>query len=214
MWVVKEESIEKQGTKKKDIVNAPYVPIPSKIDRTLEPVKGPDPVVTIPQIWKSLTSNGIPVYGITKSELPLVQFSITLKGGMLLDNPDLIGLGSLTARVMNQGTKTKTPVELQEAIQDLGANISINGGKESITVSGSCLAGKLNETFALAKEMLLEPRWEEKEFDLAKSQTIEGLKRTETAPATIAQRVICSSPRHLLWLHPPDSRRAAARCRR
>ncbi len=189
LWVVEEESIDKQGTKKKDIVNAPYVPIPSKIDRTIEPVKGPDPVVNIPAIWQDKTVNGIPVFGIRKSELPLVQFSIILKGGMLLDSPDLIGVGSLTARLMNQGTKTKTPVELQEAIQDLGANISINGDKESITLSGNCLTGKLPETIALAKEMILEPRWDETEFDLAKNQTIEGLKRTETAPASIAQSV-------------------------
>ncbi len=189
LWVVQEESIEKQGTKKKEIVNAPYVPIPSKIDRTKEPAKGPDPVVNIPKIWKEKTKNGIEVFGIKQSELPLVQFSIILKGGMLLDNKDKIGVASLTARLMNEGTKTKTPVELREAIQDLGANISINGGTEYIAVSGGCLASKLNETFALAKEMLLEPRWDAKEFELAKSQTIEGLKRTETSPASIAQSV-------------------------
>lgn len=189
LWVVQEESIDKQGTKKKDIVNAPYVPIPSLIDRTKEPVQGPDPVVTLPDIWKDKTANGIPVYGIKQSEVPLVQFSIILNGGMLLDKPDLVGVGSLTAQLMNQGTKTKTPVELQEAIQDLGANIDINGGKEAITISGSCLASKLDETFALAKEMMFEPRWDENEFDLAKSQAIERLKRTETAPASIAQSV-------------------------
>ena len=189
LWIVKEESIDKQGTQKKDIVNAPYVPIASKIDRTIEPVKGPAPIVTIPAIWNDKTVNGIPVYGINQSELPLVQFSIILKGGMLLDSPDLVGEGALTARLMNLGTKTKTPVELQEAIQELGANINISGGKESITLSGSCLSGKLKETFDLAKEMLFEPRWDEKEFSLAKSQTIEGLKRTETSPASIAQNV-------------------------
>ena len=189
LWTVAEESIDKQGTKKKEIVSSKYVPIPSKIDRTKEPVKGPDPVVTLPKIWKDKTINGIPVYGIKQSELPLVEFSITLKGGMLLDNPNMIGVGSLTARLMNQGTKTKTPIELDEAMQDLGANINIYGSKEFIQISGSCLASKVNETFALAKEMLYEPRWDEKEFVLAKRQTIEGLKRTETSPASIGQSV-------------------------
>jgi zinc protease len=189
VWIVKEESIENQGTKKKEVVNTPYVPIPSKIDRSKDPVKGPDPVVSIPTIWKDKTNNGIPVFGIKQSELPIVQFSVILKGGMLLDNPELIGVGSLTARLMNEGTSTKTPVELREAIQDLGASISISGDNESITISGSCLSRKLDETFALAKEMILEPRWDEKEFELAKSQTIEGLKRTETSPASIAQSV-------------------------
>jgi len=189
LWVVQEESIDKQGTKKKETVASKYEPIPSKIDRTKEPVKGPDPVVTLPKIWKDKTANGIPVFGIKKSQIPLVEFSIILKGGMLLDNPDLIGVGSLTARLMNQGTKSKTPVELDEAMQDLGANINISGGKESILITGSCLSSKLDETFALAKEMLYEPRWDEKEFTLAKRQTIEGLKRTETSPTSIAQSV-------------------------
>ncbi len=189
LWVVKEESIDKQGTKKKDVVNAPYTPFPSVIDRTIEPIQGPDPVVTLPAIWQDKTVNGIPVYGIQQSALPLVQFSVILKGGMLLDDPERVGVGSLTAQLMNQGTKTKTPVELQEAIQDLGANIYINGGKESITLTGSCLASKLDETFALAKEIITEPRWDEKEFELAKSQTIEGLKRSETSPASVAQSV-------------------------
>jgi zinc protease len=189
LWVVQEESIEKQGTKKKDIANSSYVPITSRIDRTKEPVIGPDPVVNIPEIWEDKTVNGIPVYGIKQSELPLIQFSIIMKGGKLLDNPEMTGVGSLTARLMNRGTKTKTPVELQEAIQDLGASISVYGSNESITISGSCLSGKLNETFSLAKEMMFEPRWDEKEFALAKSQTIETLKRMETSPASIASSV-------------------------
>ena len=189
LWVVKEENINNQGTKKKDIVASKYVPIPSKIDRTKEPVKGPDPIVTLPKIWKDKTINGIPVFGIKQSELPIIEFSIILKGGMLLDNPNMIGVGSLTAFLMNKGTKSKTPIELEEAKQDLGASISIQGDKEDITISGSCLATKLNETFALAKEMIYEPLWDEKEFVLVKNQTIESLKRTETSPASISQTV-------------------------
>ncbi|HLP18398.1 MAG TPA: pitrilysin family protein [Bacteroidota bacterium] len=189
LWVVKEESIESQGTKKKEVTASAYTPIPSKIDRTKEPVKGADPVVTPPPIWKEKTSNGIPVYGITQRELPLVQFSIILKGGMLLDSPEKIGVASLTAKLLNEGTKKRTPVELREAMQDLGATIYVTGGTESITLNGSCLSSKLRETFALAKEMLFEPRWDEKEFALSKSQTIEQLKRNETSPASIAYSV-------------------------
>lgn len=190
LWIVQqEESIEKQGIKKKDIVNAPYIPIPSKIDRTKEPVIGPDPVVNIPKIWKDKTVNGIQVYGIKQSEFPLVKFSIILKGGMLLDNIEKLGVASLTARLMNAGTKTKTPVELREAIQDLGAELGITGASGSISISGGCLVSKLTETFALAKEMLFEPRWDEKEFELAKSQTIDRLKASETSPSVISQSV-------------------------
>jgi zinc protease len=188
-WIVKEESIEKQGTKKKEFAPSKYEPIPSKIDRSKEPAKGPDPIVKLPKIWKDKTKNGIEVYGIKQSELPLIQFSIILKGGMLLDSPQKIGVASLAARMMNEGTKNKTAVELREAIQDLGANISVQGGTESISITGSCLVSKLPEVLTLTKEIMFEPRWDEKEFGIAKSQTIEQLKRSQTAPSSIASGV-------------------------
>ena len=188
-FVIPEESIEKQGTKKEVTGTYKPEPIPSRIDRTKAPVPGPDPAVTIPSIWTDKTTNGIPVYGIRQSELPLVQFSILVKGGMLLDSPSKVGTAYLTARLMNEGTKSRTPVELREAIEDLGASLSIGGGDEWITLSGSCLTSKLPETFALAKEMLFEPRWDEKEYAIAKDQTIENLKRMEASPAAIASSV-------------------------
>ena len=187
-FVVPEESVDKAGVKK-DVGTHDSTPIPSKIDRTKEPVKGPDPAVTVPSIWTDKTSNGIAVYGIKRSDLPIVDFSIILKGGMLLDDPAKIGTAYLTARLMNEGTKSKTPIELREAIEDLGATLNITGGDETITVTGSCLSSKLKETFALAKEMMFEPRWDEKEFGLTKAQTIEALKRSETSLTSIASNV-------------------------
>jgi zinc protease len=187
-FVVPQESIEKQGVKR-DVGTYDAKPIPSKIDRTKQPALGVDPMVNVPEIWTGKTSNGMKVYGIKHTELPLVQFSIILKGGMILDDRDRIGTANLTARVMNEGTKTKTPVELREAIEDLGATISFNAGESSITLSGSCLASKFPATFALAKEMLFEPRWDEKEFVLAKDQIIQTLKRSERTSTAIASRV-------------------------
>ncbi|MGA3244389.1 MAG: pitrilysin family protein [Bacteroidota bacterium] len=187
-FVVPEESVDKAGAKR-DVGTHDSTPIPSKIDRTKEPVKGPDPAVTVPAIWTGKTSNGIAVYGIKRSDLPLVDFTIILKGGMLLDDPSKIGTAYLTARLMNEGTKSKTPIELREAIEDLGATLNISGADETMTITGSCLTSKLNETFALAKEMMFEPRWDEKEFGLAKAQTIEMLKRAETSLTAIASNV-------------------------
>ncbi len=189
LFPLKEESIDKQGVKKEAVASAKVELIPTKFDRNVEPKKGPDPVVNPPKIWNDKTKNGIKVYGVKHSELPLVQFSIVLKGGMLLDSKDKIGTAYLTARMMNEGTKNKTSVELREAQQDLGANISVMGGAESITLNASCLVSKLEETFNLAKEMMFEPRWDLKEFEIVKSQTVQTLKRMETSPSSIATNV-------------------------
>ncbi len=199
-FIVPEESVDKQGAKR-DVGTYNPPPIPSKIDRSKEPVKGADPAVPVPAIWTAKTANGIPMYGITKSALPIAEFSITLKGGMLLDPAGKIGTGSLMARLMNEGTQKRTAIELREAIEDLGASVNISGGDESITVSGSCLASKLNDVFGLAKEMMFEPRWDAKEFESAKTQAIDGVRRQETSLTSIGASVfdkLVYGPDHIL----------------
>ncbi|MDX1627425.1 MAG: insulinase family protein, partial [Fulvivirga sp.] len=108
------------------------------------------------------------VYGIQSDELPLVNFSIRIKGGQLLDNPDLPGVANLMTDIMQEGTKNKTPEELEDAIGMIGANISMYTSEEYITIDANCLARYFGETLDLVEEMLLEPRWDEEEFDRIK----------------------------------------------
>lgn len=163
--------------------------ITSSFDRSVEPEKGPDPELKIPAIWQDELANGAKVYGIQQNELPLVQFSLTLKGGMLLDDMNKIGVANLITDVMMEGTRNKTPLELEEAINDLGADISMYTNEEEIVITANMLASKFDQVFDLAKEILLEPRWDEKEFDRIKNQTIESINRDRANPATIARNV-------------------------
>ena len=164
-------------------------PILSSFDRSQEPLIGPDPEITLPSIWKEKLSNGIKIYGIEHTELPLVQFSMAIKGGQLLDDINKVGVANLITDMMMEGTKNKTPIELEEAIEELGANIYMSTGREAITVSVNCLTSKFNDVFQLVEEILLEPRWDEKEFDRVKKQTIENINRSKVRPTSVARNV-------------------------
>jgi len=188
-FVMPEESIKDQSVIEDKEVKTKDYSKPSKFDRTKQPAIGPDPAIKLPLIWTGKTAGDIKVYGIKYTEVPLVQFSISIDGGMLLDPKDKIGTSNLMAQLMNEGTKAKTPIELREAFQDIGASVRISSGVSGLTISGNCLVSKLSSTLALAKEMMFEPRWDEKEFALLKQQTIENLKRNETRPATLAGNI-------------------------
>ena len=66
-----------------------------KIDRSIEPALGAAPTINQPQIWTADLSNGLKVYGIENNELPLVTFSLRIKGGMLMDDPEKSRRGKL-----------------------------------------------------------------------------------------------------------------------
>ena len=163
--------------------------IPTSFDRSQEPPIGVDPEITLPTIWKDELSNGIKIYGIEHTELPLVQFSMTIKGGQLLDDMDKVGVANLITDMLMEGTKNKTPIELEEAIDELGANIRMYTGREAVTLSVNCLRSKLDDVYTLVEEILLEPRWDEKEFDRVKNQTIENINRSKVNPSAVARNV-------------------------
>jgi zinc protease len=164
-------------------------PLPTSFDRSQEPPIGPDPEITVPAVWKDDLSNGLKLYGIEHTELPLVQFSIVIRGGQLLDSLERPGVANLITDMLMEGTQNKTPVELEEAIDVLGAGINMYTGRESITVMVNCLSSKLDEVVALVEEILLEPRWDEKEFARVKTQTIETINQSKVRPTGMAQMV-------------------------
>ncbi|HCU19591.1 MAG TPA: peptidase M16, partial [Bacteroidales bacterium] len=163
---------------------------PTKTDRSKQPPVGPDPEVTIPPVWTGTLANGIKISGITHTELPLVQYSVIIEGGHLLDVPEKAGLANLTAAVMNEGTKNKTPEELEDAIKLLGASINVSAANENITIRVSALARNFEKTIALVEEMLFEPRWDEEQFNLAKSRIINNIKRNQANPSYLASTTL------------------------
>ena len=166
---------------------ATYPRTPSSFDRTIEPPYGPAPEVKVPAIWEDKLSNGMRVYGIENTEVPLVQFDIAIDGGELLDDINKVGVANLTARMLTQGTARKTPLELEDAIQQLGASISVSADTEDVRVRVNTLARNYDATLALVQEILLEPRWDAKEFALLKQSTLSQIRQQTANPNAIAQ---------------------------
>jgi len=151
-----------------------------------EPDFGDLPTFKMPEIWSSsLKNTGIKIYGIENRELPLVQFDITIDGGHWLDPIEKSGVASLMADLMMEGTANRTPAELEEAIGLLGASINIGSNSEEIRITGSCLAKNFEPTIALVEEILMEPRWDEKEYDRLKKALETRLKGNEANPISV-----------------------------
>lgn len=183
---IKEENIsEDVGEFDVDLV-VPYEKTPSSFDRSVEPPYGDAPETPAPLVWKDELSNGLKVYGIENSEVPLVSLQLEIKGGFLLDNPDKVGVVNMMGQLMNKGTLNKTPEELEEAIEELGARIYISAGNESINVSLSCLSKNYSRALAIMEEMMLEPRWDEGEFEIIKESVRNGLEQQKGNPGSIA----------------------------
>jgi zinc protease len=188
--IVEEDVTKASESKAEDFAEEPVIKTPTRLDRTIQPPFGPDPEVTIPSVWSGTLANGMKISGITQTELPIVQYSIIIEGGHLLDQPSKEGLANLTASLMNEGTKNKTPEELEDAVKLLGASINISAANENITIRVSTLARNFEQTITLVEEMLFEPRWDEEQFNLAKSRIINTIRRNQANPSYLASTTL------------------------
>ncbi|MDP4224720.1 MAG: insulinase family protein, partial [Bacteroidota bacterium] len=188
--IVEEDVTKAAEVKEVASKEEPYTKTPTKFDRSVQPPLGPDPEVKIPPVWTGSLSNGIKMFGIVQKELPLIQYSIIVPGGHLLDDVAKPGVANFTASLMNDGTKNKTPEQLEDAIRLLGASISISGGSENITVRVSTLSRNFEKTLDLVEEMLFEPRWDEEQFGLEKSRIINTMKRNKANPNYVGNNTL------------------------
>ncbi len=191
LFPIEEESIESAGvsTEGRSAVDAAPEALPSSFDRAVEPPRGPAPLLSLPEVWTHTYANGLTILGIEHDELPLVQFGLTVRGGMLADDPARVGVANLMSDVMMQGTVDRTPVELEQAIDALGASISMFTGDESISLQANTLRSRLDDVYALFEEILLEPRWDETEFERIQRETVETINRRRSNPAAVASDV-------------------------
>ncbi len=188
--IVEEDVTKAAEVKAENLAEEPIVKTQSKIDRSVKPPPGPDPTVTIPQVWTSSLGNSIKIWGIRQNELPLVQYSLVMEGGHQAEDISGAGLANLVASLMNEGTRNKTPEQLEDAIGLLGASIRVSSGDDDMSINVSTLAKNFEKTIALVEEMLLEPRWDSEQFGLAKSRIINTLKRNQASPDYLASTTL------------------------
>jgi zinc protease len=90
------------------------------------------------------------------------------------------------AKMLTKGTKNKTPEQLENAIESLGASINAFATDESFSITGNTLAKNYQETINLVQEIILEPRWDAKEFELLKQSILSQIERQKAMPNSIA----------------------------
>jgi zinc protease len=171
-----------------------YVKPKDNFDRSKMPGNGPNPVVSVPAVWKKELDNGVKVIGTESKELPLVTMSITIPGGHLLQAYDTskIGLARMFAAMMNEDTKNYSAEQMQAELQKLGSSVNVSSSLDGITFTVQTLKKNLDKTIALLEERMLQPKFTEEAFARLQKQTLESFKQRKSQPASIASEVFAA----------------------
>jgi zinc protease len=154
------------------------------IDRSHPPKPGPAPVLTIkdPVIYK--LPNGITVLVVEDHRLPKVSATLSIDAGPITEGSKA-GVISLMGDMLNEGTKTLPKAAFDDAVEKMGANVSLSSGGGSV----SALTRYFNTAFGLMGQALKEPAFTQESFDKLKTQTLTNIKNEAKSAPAIARRV-------------------------
>ncbi len=149
-----------------------------------------DPVALTPPVPERVVlDNGMVVYLLEDHELPLVTITATIRTGGWLDPPDKIGLAGIAGATMRTGgTQRMGAEELDRELEHMAAQVSAGIGTESGSAMVDVLAKDLPRGLRLFADVLMTPAFDPARVELAKLQTIEGIRRRQDQPQSIVGR--------------------------
>ncbi|MDI6766449.1 MAG: pitrilysin family protein [Bacteroidota bacterium] len=155
-------------------------------DRTKPPDLGPPPSMKLPAIQHLKLSNGIPVVLMEKHQVPLVEVELLIRAGVVNDPKDKPGLASMTTSIMEEGAGTRNALELADAIDFLGADISAFASWHTSGVSMFTPLSKLDDALTLFGDMCLRPTFPKEELERNRKERLTTIMQWHDEPRAIA----------------------------
>ena len=93
-------------------------------DRSHPPQPGPPPALHLPTLQKRQLTNGVPVWMVELHEVPVAQVNLVVLSGSADDPAGKFGIASLTAAMLEEGAGSRSALEIADAVDFLGADLS------------------------------------------------------------------------------------------
>jgi predicted Zn-dependent peptidase len=155
-------------------------------DRSHPPTSGPPPALHLPQIQKKQLSNGLPVWIVEMHEVPVAQVNLLVLSGSANDPPRRFGIANTTASMLEEGAGSKSALELADAIDYLGADVSTASGSDSTAVRLHVPVARLGDALPLMADTALRPTFPKDELDRLRQQRLTSILQARDDPQTIA----------------------------
>ena len=153
------------------------------------PKPGPEPTLHLPAPQTFALANGMKVYLIEDHALPVMSASVvTLAGGE--DNPAAKpGLASYTARMLTEGTKTRSSTQLADDVAQIGAGLGASASMDAANASIGALSNHTDEAMNLLADVTLHPAFADSEVERLRKQRLVAILQESDQPVAAALRV-------------------------
>jgi zinc protease len=159
-------------------------------DRSQEPPMGKPESLRLPPMQRTTLSNGLKVVLAERHDAPVVDFSLLVDSGYASDSPELPGVASLSLRMLEEGTPTRSSLKIGEELEALGANFGTYTNLDGATVHMNVLKATMPKALNIYADLLLHPAFPQNEFTRLQQDRLATIQREKADPQQMALRVL------------------------
>lgn len=148
-----------------------------------------DPTLQLPQIQRRKLANGLEVLIVEQHELPVVSMDLVIKTGAAADPNGKAGLATLTADMLDEGTKKRSALDISNEVSAIGANLGVGARWDSSSATLTTLTRHLGRALDLYADVVLNPAFSDEELERLRARRLTSLRQRRDSADAIADLV-------------------------
>lgn len=154
--------------------------------RATPPVAGPTPAVKLPRGERFKLANGLTVIHHHNPYLPLVSSQLVINSGGAANPAHLPGLAGFTAQMLEEGTATRSSLQIADEIARLGAFMDTGSSDDVSTVSLLALRATFARALDVVADIVQRPSFPAAEIERQRLDRLGALTQQQDDPETVA----------------------------
>ena len=152
------------------------------------PAVGPErPFQLAPRVERTLP-NGLRVIVTRQAAIPKVSITLTVLSGYSSDPAELTGLSSLTADLIQEGTKTKNSRQIRRDVFGMGGSLTAAASQDYTSISARGLSEFAPRLIELVADVAMNPTIPEDELAILKQQHMQQASQQKASPQFLSNR--------------------------
>lgn len=145
---------------------------------------------TFPAVERATLKNGMKVILTRRKESPTVVASMMFDAGFCSDKfGGKLGLASISMNMLDEGTKSRNALQINEELQLLGASLNTSSDLDFSYVTLNTLKQSLDPSLDLMADVVLNPSFPEADFKRLQDQQVSTIKNEKKQPQSMVMRV-------------------------
>ncbi len=166
-----------------------YKSAPSQVDRSKMPEPGTLTAAEFPRFERAALANGLKILLVNRPTIPAVEVHLLIDAGYAADQFSAPGTSSLAMDMLDEGTRTRSALQISEELARLGAQLRTGSSLDVSMVSLSALKTHLDRSLEIFADIILNPSFPRNEFQRLQKQTLARIQQEKASPLSLALRI-------------------------